>query len=381
MMCVRQTKTTKDDQRGMSLVELMVAMVISMVILGGIYQVFTGSTTSYRENEQFARLQENARFTMEILGRELRMAGYTGCAKISAADVTNTLNNPTDYAYNLSVGVEGFDWVGAIDGNTVAVTDFSPNFGNLTTDWDLDQTLTPLVEGSDILTVRGVGSDSIFLEQIMGYSAGTPMGVNSAALDVADTEVSQISQGDILLLADCIGAAVLQVTSLTASGSSNVVHAGGAIPGITPGNSTDDLGHPFVAGAELQRIRTYSYVLANNPAGIPSLYRTDIDTTVELVQGVERMQIRYGLDDGSNGGTADDRQVDTYTTAAGAAGSWEQVVAVRVALLMQGETDPKAPVDTAIYDLDGDGTAEYDPADERRMRRVFKATFTLRNRV
>lgn len=339
-------------QAGMTLVELMVSMVISMVLLAGVYLVFVGSNTSSRENEEFARLQESARFAMEIIGRDVRMAGYSGCSSQSGS-IVNTLNG-TSFLYNFNVGVEGFDYVGP----GTAATAFNPNL-------DASIPVTDLVAGNDVLTVRRPAlGDPILLEADMANS--------STALDVQDSAAPGVmAVGDIMLISDCDASAVFQVTSYTAS-SGAVGHTGGA----GPGNSTSDLGKTFLAGTELTNMTTTTYLIRNNSVGVPSLYSIDAGGTNELVQGVVRMSVRYGLD------TNSDRQVDSYVAASGAAANWGQVVAVRVGLLMQGNTDLKTPLDAPAYDLDGDGNPDASqPAAERRMRRVFKSTFTLRNRV
>ncbi len=350
------------NQRGMTLVELLVGLTISLVILAGVYQVFVGSSTSYRENEQFARLQENARFAMEILGRDIRMAGYTGCAA-EVGSIVNTLND-TSFLFNFNVGVQGFDYVGPVAPTGLDALDFSPNL-------DASIPLTDLVEGSDILTIRRVGGgDPIYLE--------TAMPDTSADLKVTDgTSTDLIDTDDIVMISDCVSAAVFQVTNYTQT-NGNTVHNSGGTPTFGdpdyPGNATKNLGNSFGPGAEIVKMTTLSYFIRNNSLGVPSLYSTDYSSTIELIQGVERMQIRYGVD------TDGDRQVNSYVTAAGVA-SWDDVIAIRVGLLLQSDINGKAPADTATYDLDGDGVNEYNPADERRMRRVFKATFALRNRV
>ncbi len=63
-------------ERGFTLVELMVAMVIGLILLGGVYTVFFSSVTTYRQTAGLSRLQENGRFALELLGQELRNAGY-----------------------------------------------------------------------------------------------------------------------------------------------------------------------------------------------------------------------------------------------------------------------------------------------------------------
>ncbi|MDX2479354.1 MAG: PilW family protein [Desulfuromusa sp.] len=344
------------------MIELLVSLAISLVILGGVYQVFVGSNKSYRANEQFARLQESARFATDIIGRDLRMAGYTGCSRIPGS-VVNTLQD-TSFFFNFNVGTQGFEYIGPVAPAGVDALDFSPNL-------DAVIPLTEMVEGSDVLTFRRVeAGDPVLLETAMATSS-------DAALDLSDTDL--INEDDIVMISDCLDATVFQVTDYV-SASDTVQHASGGTPTFGdadyPGNATLDLGKQFQIGAEIVKMTTMSYLIRNNPAGAPSLYRADYNTgSTEIVEGVEQMQIRYGID--TNG----DRQVDSYVTATGASADWGQVVAVRVVLLFQSEINPRAPIDTATYDLNGDGVNEYDPVNERRMRRVFKATFALRNRL
>ena len=67
-------------QGGFTLVELMVAMLISLLLMGGVIQVFSSSSKSYRNHEGLSRIQENGRFAMEFLSRDIRMADFWGCA-------------------------------------------------------------------------------------------------------------------------------------------------------------------------------------------------------------------------------------------------------------------------------------------------------------
>lgn len=64
-------------QRGLSLVELMIAVTLGLVILAGVGTVFVTSRQSYRVQESTTILQDNARFAMETIGRALRDAGFT----------------------------------------------------------------------------------------------------------------------------------------------------------------------------------------------------------------------------------------------------------------------------------------------------------------
>lgn len=63
-------------QKGMSIVELLVAMALGLLLLGGILQVFLSSRQTYSANEAMGRMQENGRFALEFIARSARLAGY-----------------------------------------------------------------------------------------------------------------------------------------------------------------------------------------------------------------------------------------------------------------------------------------------------------------
>ncbi|NJD05835.1 MAG: hypothetical protein FIA97_04975 [Methylococcaceae bacterium] len=63
-------------QRGISMVEIMIALVLSLILSAGVIQVYLSSKQSYRTQEGYSRLQENARYAMETMTRFIRLAGY-----------------------------------------------------------------------------------------------------------------------------------------------------------------------------------------------------------------------------------------------------------------------------------------------------------------
>lgn len=63
---------------GFTLVELMVAMAISLLIILAVGSVFVGSRQSYQDNEGLSRMQENARFALEVITSDLKHAGFVG---------------------------------------------------------------------------------------------------------------------------------------------------------------------------------------------------------------------------------------------------------------------------------------------------------------
>jgi type IV pilus assembly protein PilW len=66
----------RPQQQGLSLVELMVALVLGLVLMTGVLQVFLSSRQTYSANEAMARMQENGRFALEFISRSARLAGY-----------------------------------------------------------------------------------------------------------------------------------------------------------------------------------------------------------------------------------------------------------------------------------------------------------------
>ena len=75
-MKLLSTSTGMDRQRGMSLVELMVAMTIGLIITVVIANLFLGTKETYRTQDDLSRMQENLRFAFQVIGRTVRLAGY-----------------------------------------------------------------------------------------------------------------------------------------------------------------------------------------------------------------------------------------------------------------------------------------------------------------
>lgn len=61
---------------GFSIVELMIALMLGLILLGGVLQVFLSSRQTYSANEAMSRMQENGRFALEFIARSARLAGY-----------------------------------------------------------------------------------------------------------------------------------------------------------------------------------------------------------------------------------------------------------------------------------------------------------------
>jgi len=71
---------------GFSLVELMVAMAISLTVMAGVYKIYVTQQDSYLLQEQFAEMQQNARIAKYVLTKDIRMVGYNPTRKLNVGD-------------------------------------------------------------------------------------------------------------------------------------------------------------------------------------------------------------------------------------------------------------------------------------------------------
>ena len=64
------------QQQGLTLIEIMVALLIGAFLLAGVIQIFIVNKQTYRVQENLSRMQENGRFAIDYLNRYIRLAGY-----------------------------------------------------------------------------------------------------------------------------------------------------------------------------------------------------------------------------------------------------------------------------------------------------------------
>ncbi|HQS82296.1 MAG TPA: PilW family protein [Thiobacillus sp.] len=346
-----------ERQRGFSLVELMIAMTIGFIVLAGIGYLYVESRQAFRSMDNLSRMQESARYALEIVARDIRMAGYRGCAS-SSGDFHNTLNDSGKSAYNFGLPINGYDgeagsWTPALPTDTGGLSFVNP----------------PILAGTDVIILRSATGS--------GTTVSKQPGSNSSA-DLQVTTPNDLAINDIVMVTNCKAATVLQITNMNVNGAGqNVVHNTGAGVGpAAPGNSTKDLVENYSAsGGEMIKMQSKSYFIRNGASGRPALWQFDNykpaggDNPAEVAEGVENMQILYGIDADSNG------IVESYS-AATAALNWNQVAAVRISLLVAGNDDNVA-TSAQTYTYDGGSVT----AGDQRLRQVFTTTVSVRNRT
>ena len=315
------------SQKGLTLIEIMIAMTISLVLLAGIIQIFLSSKQSYNIQQALSRVQENARLVTDIVLRDITAAGYMGCLG-STDNVINTLADQTanyDYASAIE-GTEG----GA--GNPDSIT------------------IRRVIEGMSIPVVEPMTN-----------------GTGSIKLDTTNLNYASLNQWDVVTVSDCAGAAVFMITNDPAASSGVIEHDAGvdATSGVNQGqsNSTADLkrifGSQTATTAKIYRVSSTSYqVLPSESGRTSSLYISGN----ELVEGVENLQIEYGIANGpptASAPTIAEQYVDANSVT-----DWNNVMAVRLTFIVNSG-------DLIVNPGDGDG----------RLRKTFSTTIRLRNRV
>ena len=329
------------QQRGVGLVEIMISLVLGLLVTGAVVQIYL---TTKRQNDMQTSLtgrQESGRFAAQIIQRDAQMAGYRGCLR-DVNSVVNTLSTPTDFLYRYDRHVEGFE-NGA--GIPASIANVVPN--------------------TDVLTLRTVDDTGVSTTAILASATDDPV-------TVADLDPAPFAVNDIALITDCGGASIFQVTAFDVPTGTIVHNTGGALPG----NSTKNLNRRFGASSQVFKIRTTTYFIRNSDNGTgPALWRRSggIAAPQELAEGVENMQLLFGLDTDAN------QTADEYRTADNvAANQWRNVVSVQVSLLVAGVADKVAEADPRTFTLLGEDVG---PFDDGRLRRVVTFTVALRNRV
>jgi type IV pilus assembly protein PilW len=336
----------------MTLVELMVGLAIGLFLVTVMGAVYLGSKGTFNSQESVSRLQENGRFSVDALANDLRMAGFRGCPGQASgqAALNNTLSTPTSLLYDFTRGVVASHYTGSA---------WSPA---------LDAALTALSPDSS--------GDVITIYRSSGSSWALTSEMTTGTSDLQVSTPARIATGDILVVADCAGAALFQATNANPGTSGTIEHRTGA-SAIVPGVSTGDLGRAYLQDATLYRMQSISYYLASSTrqSGMRSLWTYtnpaygQPSQTVELVTGVERMAVTFGID------TNADLAADKFVTADNVT-DWTQVASVRIELLLDSpESNTTTVPQSYVF-----GGVTVTPSDHR-MRTVVSLVSSLRNTV
>ncbi|MFV7782849.1 PilW family protein [Shewanella marisflavi] len=317
----------KNKQKGLSLVELMVALVISLFLSAGLFTMFSMSSSNVTTTSQFNQLQENGRIALAIMERDISQLGFMG--DITGTDFvvgTNTV---------LEVPTSGFsDCVGAGLNNATLPNTQPAHFRRL---WGYES---------------GVGSNSLTC------LAGVTVNKNT----------------DVLQMKRFIGPSIAAGNSnriFAATNSSEVAFFVGAAPAAAITN---------------QRIWEYQhhvYYIADDDAGTPVLRRITLTNNgmnnfEQLVEGIENIRFLYGFD--NDGDSTPDRYIpeSQVTSLMWDNESFQRLVAIKVFVLVRSVKSDSSYTNETTYQL---GDKEILPIKDNFRRKVMSTTVVLENPV
>ncbi len=321
--------------RGLTLIEMMVALAIGTFLMAGTLTVFAKTRDLYRTNEAAARLQENARYAMSTIEADLRLASNWGL--INRADLIENTATPDDAIPTVLathagvIDACGDRWAINLE-NYVEGADGDYRLDDSTSDCDAFGTAS---DDADVLTIRRATFNAI------------------APADLGGTN------------------GLFKIQSSRTMGS---LFAGTTVPtGLATGDT------------RTHGLEVHSYYVSQDSEtrdGLPSLRRKALGVAggapvildEEIIQGVEDLQVQFGVD------RNDDQNADFYLSPgaalADALDAGNAAVAVRVWLLVRAETPEVGFTDNRTYNIAN--RAAYAPADAFRRVLVVK-TVMLRN--
>ncbi|GEM_PF-3310628 len=349
-------------QRGFTLVELMISLVLSMLAAIGVIGLFSSQHQTFRSTSAISDLQETGRIALDILSRDIRMAGYQGCTRhqpdpndpnstsqISLVTAAGTVEYPFR-----DVAIRGYDTSdpGWADG----------------ADADIQRIANLVIAGTDVIAIQFADTQESQPTGDIASNAGTVTLVNGEIS-------SQILNGERFIITDCTKANIVTRTN-------DPITGGG--PLTFDGTLTDS----FAADASILKFNNNIYFVGNTartlPDGTPvsALFLTTgaVDASgapivTELMAGVENIQFMYGRD--LSGSMQFNSAADV--TAAG----FSDIVSVNIGVLASSTELVRMDDDATSYTLAGITIASAGAAahgNDKRMRRRFNTAVNIRNR-
>ncbi len=321
-------RTARGLSRGLSLVELMVAIAVGLILVAGLATLFANSSQSGNELDKSIRQMENGRFAVDLLSEDMSVAGYYG-----------------------ELAVEGLTWSNpAACATTVA-----------TLGWDNAASTVPVF-------LTGLNStQAAALACLPNHKSGTPALVLRRLDTTAAAPAAAASASAWVQTSRC--ATDPNATRFIISG--------------TPADFTlRDLNCTAINNVRRYVSRIY-YVATCNECGtdsIPTLKRAEIYTTgttvSPLAEGIEEVAFEYGFD--TNGDGVPEIFRNALSGTAGAADNeWSNVVAARLYVMSRSTETSPGFTDGKTYSLGLAGTRG--PFTDSYKRRVYSTTARLNN--
>lgn len=341
------TERMKARQAGVSVVEVLVGLTLGLILTLAMINYTSGQKQSYRIQDGLARLQENLGYANLVISRDVRMAGFAGCPKLSNITpniVATGISDPVSYSVN--------SFVSGYEGNT---NSFSPTLPTWLT--QSLQATSGVRPGTDVIIVRKAGQ--------RGSNLNSSMSSTSDAINT--TNGIGFQSGQLLLISDCQSIDIFNATSATSATSIKHTQGSNTSGSLSKAYLTDAVVFPYEVKAFY--IRDTGRLNRNNQT-IYGLFSMDIlGNEEEIAEGIENMQITYGVD------TDNDTATETYQSANQVenANNWSKVRVVRINLL--ANTVDNAATAPQNYVFNGSTLT----AQDLLLRRAWTTSIALRN--
>lgn len=393
-------------EKGVTLVELMIALVLGVLLILGLLEVFASAKASYRTSEALGRVQETGRFAIDYLQRDLRMAGHLGCVNDQARFLSNPagyvttfvsntnrlrqLFDATDSQLNFHIPIVGYEAAGTAPTNSISL----PATGRWSGSVPLPTYVSSLSPAptalSDVVVLRFFSAEGIPVESFQPDVGGQSIiTVNKDRWNSVIASSGYTSPG-LLGISDCINAASFQATTVNvpATGSTVTITVREGAGLNRSGLRRDS----FTSGQSmLYRAETMVYYVANNEVGTPALFRARYTSAPgagsvqllggtraeEIVAGVENLQMLFGTDAQTNPSELPTGYISTQNLA-NAVTLWNRVGLVQVGILSRStETSPDQATNIRLLG----STVNFATGENKYFRSPYESTVAMRNRL
>lgn len=366
----RSTFLRRRACRGLSLIEMMVALTIGAFLVLGVTTVFIANKTSSDLEESLARLQENGRFALDLIADDLYETQYLGC---NTGDVflVNMIEDPNSPGFSGTLeGIRGYEKLadGTWAPNPALPAEMTSG-ANPIRDFARD--------GSDVLAMRmNDRLDTNLTSQVLP---------GSSSVNLASNPGCALRQSSRVVLTGCsLTAHLFRVTNAIGCDASTAGNAL-AVEYDNSGNFTTNFNTSYDLQSELLLFEEAFWFVADTGrerGGQPvfALFREVNGTRQEMIEGVENLQVKFGQLVNAAGNL---RYIDPSDATLNAGLNYEGVRTVRYALLIQSFDQVTNQEDGNSYrllDVDIPATGSGGAHNGGRvLRKVFTQAINLRN--
>ena len=327
------------SQRGFTLIELMISLVIGLLLSAAIVKIYVDTSQIYKFQNAVSEVQENGRFASAFLRRATRLAGNFGCD--ATQDVVSTSGIPPAH-------------LGFVTGAKA-----QPIGGG---------------EGGGVAGVSGENSDELILRGSTGGGVRLTANPANAAADLTVEANSGIDDGNTFgVISNCETTEIFKINDVGNSAASDTIDFDGTLGVI----------YTTEKGTRVQEVEVVHYCIGqaeawtalNNLMALrrlinPGAGQTCPNNGEELVEGIQNLQVRYGVDTD----TPADDFANRYVTAPA---DMTNVKTLRIELLVRSLAN--AVTSTAVPPT-LEGAAIPLAANDRYLYKVMTNTITLRNK-